>query len=189
MLTELKQLAATLSQHAVFFHGWLDNGSAKWRDLYQSSRFFVFPSRNENFPINLLEAQLAGMVTLASDIPGNRAVLGNNGVYFDSLDVSGIFNTLTSVLSRLPDEWSTRTTRARAHVIENYSWKTSSKQHIQLYESLLNNSVLDGGRIKIVIILYFNFFFFICSVPCQSISKIIFCPLSNFLETFSSNEP
>ena len=54
---------------------------------------------------------------------------------------------------------------------------------MSLLDNLSNKTFLLGGSIKKVINLYFNFFSFICSVPCQSISKINFFPSLRFLIT------
>ena len=141
MLTELKELASKLLQHKVYFHGWLANGSPEWRELYESCRFFVFPSESENFPISLLEAQLARMVILASDIPGNREVLGNNAVYFKSLDASGVARTLMSVISCRPEDWDTMTKRAKSRVSEKYAWKSVSTSYLKLFQRTVQRAI------------------------------------------------
>ena len=103
MLEELKAQAARTPRHRIVFEGWVENGSDRWRELYETSRYFVFPSESENFPINLLEAQLAGLIVLASDIPGNREVAGDAAVYFPALDAETMAGTITAVLEeRLP---------------------------------------------------------------------------------------
>ena len=149
MLTELKELATDVPQHEVHFHGWLVNGSPEWCELYESCRFFVFPSESENFPINLLEAQLARMVILASDIPGNREVLGNNAVYFKSLDVSGVSRALMSVISCRPEEWDAMTMRAKSRVLEKYSWQSVSLSYLKLFQrTVQRTSQADAAHVE-----------------------------------------
>jgi glycosyltransferase involved in cell wall biosynthesis len=58
-LPRLRELAATLTTHQIGFHSWLQHGSPVWRDVHERARFFVFMSAQENFPMDLLEAQLA----------------------------------------------------------------------------------------------------------------------------------
>jgi len=133
MLDELKRIAASLQQHNVVFHGWLENGSNAWRELYQRSRYFVFPSESENFPINLLEAQLAGMIVLTNRIPGICEVVGEEAVFFEQLSVEGVAATIDAVLSgRIPGV-DTLGQRARARVIENFSWPFVAEQYLHLY--------------------------------------------------------
>ncbi len=145
MLAELKSLAAALRQHDIRFHGWLKNGSEAWRRLYETSRFFVFPSQSENFPINLLEAQLARTVVLASDIPGNREVLGDDAVYFESLDVAGIARTLRSVLTPPSELWEDMTAHAKERVEMQFSWEHIAGQYLRIYESALNSSPVQNA--------------------------------------------
>jgi len=141
MLDELKEIAATLDQHRVVFHGWLRNGSDEWRDLYQKCRYFVFPSESENFPINLLEAQLAGMIVLASHIPGICEVVGNEAVFFDALDVEGMAATLNGVLSGATRrKLEAMAVRGRQRVREQFSWHTIAKQYSDLYGALLEGN-------------------------------------------------
>ena len=59
-LSHLKQIANSIDTEAnIKFHGWLDNSSDRFRQLFESARIFVFPSEAENFPIVLLEAMAA----------------------------------------------------------------------------------------------------------------------------------
>src|SRR5262249_5563736 len=60
------------SRHRVVLHGRVESGSPAWRDLFATRRFFVLPSARENFPVSLLEAQLGGLLVIASSIPGCR---------------------------------------------------------------------------------------------------------------------
>lgn len=47
------------------------------RNMYQSADIFVFPSHAEGFPLALLEAISSGLPCVATDVGGNRDVLGN----------------------------------------------------------------------------------------------------------------
>jgi len=134
-LERLKNLAKELELHNIIFHGWLKNGSLEWKELYQRSRFFVFPSESENFPINLLEAMLARMVVLASDIPGNREVLGSCSVYFPSMHSSDFSETLSQVLQLSDDLIEKKGEEARVRAQNYFSWKSVGKDYFNLYKS------------------------------------------------------
>jgi len=138
MLPRLQELSETIPQHKVTFHGWLASGSTEWRELFETCRFFIFPSKSENFPVNLLEAQLAKMVILASDIPGNREILGDDAIYFKSLDTRGISEAILSVLAHPPEQWDAMTSRAQNRLKESYSWRNISEAYLDLYTSLLS---------------------------------------------------
>ncbi len=140
MLAELRQIADRLRQHRVIFHGWLANGSPEWRRLYETCRYFVFPSENENFPIILLEAQLAGLTVLASDIPGNREVLGDNAVYFPSLEEHAMAETLRRVLAGEQPDLETLGQRAAERVRECFSWRTIANRYHLVYQEAVRKS-------------------------------------------------
>ena len=59
-LETLRQIASGINAK-IRFWGWLDNDSDELRELYETSSIFVFLSKSENFPINLLEA-MAGAI-------------------------------------------------------------------------------------------------------------------------------
>jgi glycosyltransferase involved in cell wall biosynthesis len=48
-------------------------------DLYRAADLFVFPSRAEGCPNAVLEAMSCGLPIVATDIAGNREVMGDDG--------------------------------------------------------------------------------------------------------------
>lgn len=138
MLDELKMLARQISNHTIIFHGWLENGSEQWRSLYEQSRYFVLPSESENFPINLLEAQLAGLIILASALPSIREVTGDEAIFFKSLDAEGIAETINEVLYGQIPGIETLGERARQRVREHFSWKASAVRYRKIYETVVS---------------------------------------------------
>jgi glycosyltransferase involved in cell wall biosynthesis len=144
VLDELKRIAAGLARHRVVFHGWLANGSPEWRALYERCRYFVFPSESENFPVNLLEAQLAGMVVLASPVPGVREVAGDEAVYFDGLTVESIARTLRAVVAGEVPGLEALGARARDRVRTRFSWESVGQRYLDLYRGVLRNAGQSG---------------------------------------------
>ena len=131
--TRLEALAHDLPQHDVRFHGWLAHRSAEWKQLYERSRFFVFPSSSENFPINLLEAQLARMVVIASGIPGNREVLGSAARYLDELSEDGLVSALQDALAVDEEQLEREGAQAEQRVLECFSWERVTDAFEGLY--------------------------------------------------------
>lgn len=66
---------------------------------YRSSTLFVFPSKNEVFPLVLLEAMACGLPVIASDIPGNRESTGENAILIPSEDLDSWVEEVGRVLS------------------------------------------------------------------------------------------
>lgn len=131
---------AEKTHHAVTFHGWLDHGSSRWRDLYERSRFFVSPSLAENFPVSLLEAQLARMTVLATPIAGNKEVLGETAIYFDDPSPAAIGRTLQWALAQDAAVLDDIGRRARERVISRFSWDAVTDRFVQGFSDVV------GGR-------------------------------------------
>lgn len=140
MLETLKQLAKRMPQHEILFHGWLANGEKGWQRLYEQSQFFVFPSLSENYPVSLMEASLAGMVILASDIPGSREVLGDTAVFYSPDSVSAIRGAVESVLRMDTSDVSLLGDRARNRVITQSGWRSVGQSYDQLYHRIRPSS-------------------------------------------------
>ena len=131
-LPRLRELATTLPNHQLRFHGWLEHGSPAWREVYVRAQFFVFMSAQENFPVNLLEAQLAGLVTIASDIPSNREVLGDEAQFVD-INVDALRSRLASLMDESQGELMKRGQRARERVCGEFLWPRLADRYEQLY--------------------------------------------------------
>ena len=136
MLDELKRIASGLPRHRVVFHGWLANGSVEWRELYERCRYFVFPSESENFPVNLLEAQLAGLIVLAGDVPGSREVLGEEAIYFPSLDGDSMTRTVRAILNDEIPGVAALGARGSARVRAKFSWTQVANRCLNLYRGI-----------------------------------------------------
>lgn len=128
------------THHAVTFHGWLDHGSEGWRDLYERCRFFVSPSLAENFPVNLLEAQLAGMTVLATPIAGNKEVLGDAAIFFDGPSPAAILRTIHWSLEQDPVHLDEIGRRARHHVLEQFSWDVVGARFVRGFSEVVERS-------------------------------------------------
>lgn len=96
---------------------------------------FVLPSWTEGHPKALLEAMSAGVPCVASDVPGNRAVLENDrtGLLFDPADPVALARALERVLGE-PALARSLGERARALVIDRYDLATLVAEEIGLLE-------------------------------------------------------
>ena len=92
------------------------------------------PAKAPNFPVVLLEGMSAGCAILATDVGGNREVLGDAGIVVP-LDDPG---SSRAELERLLDDDDLRHDlgeRARRRVCERFSWSVVASR----YESVLEN--------------------------------------------------
>ncbi|MBE2255809.1 MAG: glycosyltransferase family 4 protein [Ignavibacteria bacterium] len=94
LFEELTSLIDDLNlKNNVFLLGYVDNV----KEFFSHIDVYVQPSRREAFGRALIEATYFGKICVASDIPGNREVLGSAGVYFESENVSALAQTLLDI--------------------------------------------------------------------------------------------
>ena len=93
--------------------------------LYRNCFAFVFPSESEGMPHSLLEALSCGAQCAASDIPENRALAGEHGLYFRSTDVEEIRNCLNELLAD-PDSRYQRTADEAKEITGRYEWEKAA---------------------------------------------------------------
>ena len=131
------QKRAARSRHRIVLHGRLERGSPAWRDLYAKRRFFVLPSARENFPVSLLEAQLAGLLVMASSIPGCREAAGEDALFFAGLEPHGISTTVQKALALSPEAIATRVARARRRAL-GFSVERMADRYLDVYAGALS---------------------------------------------------
>ncbi|MFH1681487.1 MAG: glycosyltransferase family 4 protein [Candidatus Eisenbacteria bacterium] len=126
----LEETAASLPMKVVF-HGWLDHGSPEWKELYERSSVFCFPSQKENSPMGLLEAMLAGMAVITSDTSGCPEVIGDAGITVPPGDAVALGNALVELLGS--DETARAYGRkARCRAREHFDWEGIGTRYLDL---------------------------------------------------------
>jgi len=117
----------------IIWHGW--SGREELRAIYQRSHCFVNPSFYEGMPNAVLEAMACGMPVVASDIPGNDAVVrhAETGLLF-TLGKPGALRE--ALLSLLQDRGTALLMgqRGRAQAEQNFSWATVAAHYAALFE-------------------------------------------------------
>lgn len=118
----------------VIFTGYLYG--VRLAAVFRNAGLFVLPSDLEGLPIVLLESLAFGTPVLASDIPPNREVLGEQGDYFRAGDTDDLATRLQEMLPRMA-ELKSRASSLRNRVIAEYDWCRVAADTEQLYLSLL----------------------------------------------------
>lgn len=103
--------------------------------LFRHAALFVLPSELEGLPLVLLEAIAYGVPILASDIPPNREVLGDEGWYFRTGDVGDLAAKLKHADSCM-EELLRNSARIREAAVSEYDWDRVARQTSDLYLSL-----------------------------------------------------
>ncbi|MGR3320117.1 MAG: glycosyltransferase family 4 protein [Candidatus Anammoxibacter sp.] len=136
-LEPLKRIAESLNVK-VNFLGFLDNQSKKLKDLYETSRIFVFVSEVENFPNVLLEAMTAGMAIITTKGTGCAEVVKDTALLVEPRDTESIKNALKK-LSKDQELCHKLGSNARKRLVDNFSWKTVTQQYIKVYRKYGND--------------------------------------------------
>lgn len=133
-LETLKAQAAD-SKTPVIFHGWLDRDDPQFRELYETSSIFVFPSEMENFPTVLLEAMSAGLAVITSTAGGCPEVVGDAALLVEPKNPAAIRSQLLALIEA-PDKRNDLAKQGVSHV-RQFSWQTISERYLALYKKLI----------------------------------------------------
>jgi len=140
-LPTLRQMAQATGNNVTFW-GWLDDRSPEFKDLFETSGIFVFPSEAENFPIVLLEAMAAGMAIITTKETGCAEVVGDAALLVKSRDAEAIREALI-FLANNPERCRELGKAARQRLEEHFSWTTVAKRYIALYEKTVKSRSVD----------------------------------------------
>lgn len=107
-------------------------------DYLYAADLFVLPSLVEGLPNALLEAMSVGLPCVASDIPGNRAVIQPdvNGLLFESRNVAQLANAIAELLADQARAASLGR-RARETIESRYSIESVADRYLAMYRELL----------------------------------------------------
>ena len=121
----------------VKFHGWLDNGSARLRELFETSAIFVFPSHAENFPVVLLEAMAAGLAVVTANDSGCIEVVGDTALCIPRGDVAAI----RGALEKLAGDDGLRSSlgaAARKRLETQFAWTSVAQRYTDVFQDLVS---------------------------------------------------
>jgi glycosyltransferase involved in cell wall biosynthesis len=129
---QLQDLASELGiAQRLTWHGWVPREALP--KIYQSADCLINPSQYEGMPNVVLEAMACGLPVIASDIPGNRALVLDHetGFLFDLHEPDSLRTAIEhlvkdrSVISKLG-------LAGRARAIAEHSWKSAAQSYVDL---------------------------------------------------------
>tara|TARA_R110002096_G_scaffold416576_2_gene619226 strand:+ start:40090 stop:41262 length:1173 start_codon:yes stop_codon:yes gene_type:complete len=102
---------------------------------YNAADIFVLASSHEGMANVLLESLACGTPVVATPIAGMEEVIATDqvGVIMPDRSVEAIVSSVRSLLDNIPDRANVR------EYAEQFSWKTTSKLQIELFEKILNS--------------------------------------------------
>lgn len=106
-------------------------------ELLNSSDFFVFPSYFEGLPGALIEAMLARIPIICSDIPENKECVDESMVLFHRVgDQADLLAQMEKAL--MLTDWQIRTSKAYDFAATHFEIGTIASQYEQVYQQLLS---------------------------------------------------
>lgn len=119
--------SASLTER-VLFHGFVPDEQVA--AMAAAADCFVMTSAQEGGPTVLIEMMLMGRPVVASDIPGNRAILAAAGCeagLYAMGDIAGLARTIGHVLAAPP------TAEVAARAREHFTWEPRMAEIVRLY--------------------------------------------------------
>ena len=105
-------------------------------EVLQAADIFVLPSHEEGMSLSLLEAMAAGRPVVASDIPGNRAIV-SSGVEGLLTPLGDVPKLAEAIIQMFNDPHRGRFGEAgRKLVAEKFSLQQCAAKHLELLESM-----------------------------------------------------
>jgi glycosyltransferase involved in cell wall biosynthesis len=134
MRPDMEALAQQL-RVPVVFHGWVEQDSPLLKELYETSAVFCLPSERENASIALLEAMLAGMAVITSDVTGCPETVGDAGIVVAPDDLDGLRDSLQTLLrdEALRADYGVR---ARRRVLERFDIGKTGAAYLKQFQTL-----------------------------------------------------
>ena len=132
-LDDLKKVAGR-KDVPVTFWGWLGKKDNRFKDLYQTSSIFIFPSEAENFPVVLLEAMAAGHAIIASTAGGCPEVVGTAALLVEPRDAGAIRENLLKLVGSEP--LRLQLGRKALEQVQQFSWINVTGQYLDCYRKV-----------------------------------------------------
>ncbi len=89
----------------------------------------------------LIQSLASNSIIIASDIPPNREVLGDSGLYFKAKDVNSLKDILLKVLDN-EERYKIYREKSLIRAKNIYSWDLITNQYLSIYKNLISNNEL-----------------------------------------------
>lgn len=121
----LKKLQDMIPPLRIVFTGYTTGDNLK--QLYSNAALFVLPSRNEGFPIVLLEAMAYQLDVLVSDIPATHLVDLQKKDYFKLDDENSLIKGISDKLQNIT---------SRKYDLTNFNWDKIALKVYDIYHNI-----------------------------------------------------
>ena len=135
LMTEMKQLTSELKLDNVYFLGHQTQEDVA--SLYSAADVSVVPSRIEPFGLVAIEALGCGTPVIATNAGGLKDFVNNDvGQLIEMENVDALANAIIEELKN--NTKFTKGKYAREYAVENYSWKKTLQNVIEIYKRAIN---------------------------------------------------
>ena len=105
-------------------------------NLYSEATAFIFPSLYEGFGLPLVEAMACGCPTISSNMASLPEIGGKAAHFFDPTEISDMAEAIKKVCE--DSEYQQTLAQRGTKQAKNFSWESSTKKHMDLFETVLN---------------------------------------------------
>lgn len=126
----MKELKALSKDEDVIFTGYTFGDNLY--QLYTHASLYVLASRNEGFPLVLLEAMKYGLDVLISDIPATHLVALESDDYFECENSKMLADKISCKLKNV---------KRRKYNLANYDWIQIGNEVSELYREVVGNKL------------------------------------------------
>jgi len=105
------------------------------RDLYSTATALAMPSLAEGFGLPVIDAMLAGLPVIISDIPVFHEVAGNAALYFDPHDLTSIATTMRQIITN-PNLQKDLVCRGMVQA-QSFSWDKTATDTLAVFDLTL----------------------------------------------------
>lgn len=120
----------------VELKSWVDDD--EMRELYSTATVLAMPSFADGFSLPALEAMMAGLPVMISDLPVYREVVGDVAIFIDPYDLSSIASAMETV-STQPDLLADLAQRGHTRAAL-FSWERTARGTLTAFETALNEA-------------------------------------------------
>lgn len=105
--------------------------------LYKNAKLYVFPSLSEGFGLPPLEAMAHKLPVASSDATCLPEILGDAAIYFNPKNIGNMAKVISNVLH--DEKKQEELVKLGLRQVKKYSWRTTAKQTLEVYEKALRN--------------------------------------------------
>ncbi|MPN34312.1 Mannosylfructose-phosphate synthase [bioreactor metagenome] len=120
----------------VVFTGYISRGDCA--KLYMETSAYIFPTIYEGFGSTQLECMAFNTPLILSDIPTNREVSQDYGIYFDLADIESLVSKMKTIVIGDFDENLLRLTAKR--YLNRFTWDKSADEMISVYSNVVREN-------------------------------------------------